>query len=342
MVFPKSDFNKKSCKEANLNKDILVEMFDRINEEKYNIHSMMLLHEGSKVFDAFAYEFDEFSASDVYSVSKSFTSVAIGILVDMNLVNLDNPVLFYFTEEVKDYLPGYEQLKVKHLLMMAVGQKTDEFMNLTPSSNPFEVFFNVELTSIPGEVFMYNNFASFILSAIVTKVTGKSMNDFLNEYLYKEINIEKPLWDSVNNYSFGCSGLNITIGDMARFGHLVLCDGDWDGKQIVTKEYLDLATSKQIKEPDTPLYYGYHFWVSNFTMAAGLYRQIIIIDKRYNLVFAIQAYEERDILGLYTSYIAKAAEKGWEYSESSLRDYTRRFKYNSKELIEKEKEERYG
>lgn len=341
MVFPKKEFNKVSCKEANINKGLLVDMFNKIEDEQFNIHSMMLVKDGSKVFEAYAHDYEIETAKNVYSVSKSFLSIAIGILLDKNLLNLDNYVLFYFNEEIKDYLKEYEKLKVIHLLTMTVGQEKDLFIDLTPSTNPFEVFFNVPLTNEPGEVFMYNNFASFILSAIVTKITGKSLNDFLDEFLYQHIGINKPHWDSVKKYSFGCTGLNINLQDMSRFGLLVLNDGVWEDKEIVSKKYLDEALGKQVKEPGTPFYYGYHFWVhTNYQMAAGYKKQYIVIDKRYNLVFSMQAYEERDVLGLYLNYIVKAVEKGWEYCEYSLRDFIRKFRYNSIQLIEKEKNER--
>lgn len=341
MVFPKQEFNKISCKEANINKGLLIDMFEQIDKEKYNIHAMMLLHEGSKVFDAYAYGYDESVRENVYSVSKSFTSIAIGILIDLKLVNLEDYILFYFTEEVKDYLKGYEELKIKHLLTMSIGQSQDVFRNLTPDSEPFSTFFNVELSDKPGTKFMYNNFASFILSSIVTKVTGKSMNDFLNEYLYKHINVDKPNWDSINDYTFGCTGLHISVSDMARFGHLILNDGLWGEKQIVSKEYLEVASQEQIEVADSKLHYGYHFWIGEDVMAAGMYKQYIIINKKYNLVFAIQAYEERDVLGLFYNFILKAMDKGWHYSDYSVRDYARKFSVNSKPIIEKEKEERF-
>ena len=341
MIFPKEDFNKKSCKEANLNKGLIVDMFNKIEDELYNIHSMILVKDGSKVFEAYAHDFDPSSKNNVYSVSKSFTSVAIGILVDMGLINLDNFVLFYFSEEVKDYLKEYEKLRIKHLLTMTVGQEKDLFAELTPKDNPFEIFFNTPLVNEPGEAFLYSNFASFILSVIVTKVTGKSMNDFLNEYLYKKIGMEKPQWASINNYTFGCTGLEISVQDMARFGLLVLNDGVWENEQIVSKEYLKEALDKQIAEPGTPFYYGYQFWIANnYQMAAGMFKQYIIIDKRYDIVFAMQCYEERDVLGLYLNYIVKACEKGYEYSELSIRDFVRKFRYNSIPVIEKEKNER--
>ena len=152
--------------------------------------------------------------------------------------------------------------------------------------------------------------------------------------------MEKPVWDGINDISFGCTGLNISLQDMARFGLLILNDGLWENEQVVSKEYLDDALAKHVPEPGTPMHYGYQFWITKFQMAAGYLRQYIIIDKRYNLVFAMQACEERDVLGLYVNYIVKAKEKGWEYCDYSLRDFIRKFRYNSIPLIEKEKQER--
>jgi CubicO group peptidase (beta-lactamase class C family) len=327
MVFPKNEFNKISCKEANINKGILVDMFNKIEDKQYNIHSMILLKDGSKVFDAYAHDFSEETRSNVYSVSKSFLSIALGILIDRKLLDLENYVLFYFSEEVKDYLKEYEKLKVKHLLTM--------------TENPFEIFFNIPLVNEPGSTFLYNNFASAILSAIVTKITGVSLNDFLEKNLYDIIGIDKPHWDSFNGISLGCTGLNINLNDMARFGLLLLNDGKWDQTEVISKDYLDKAFDKHIQEPNTPLFYGYHFWISSqYVFAAGMFRQYVVVDKRYNLVFAMQAYEENDVLGLYNNYIVKAIEKGWNYCEYSLRDFIRKFKINSIPLVEKEKKER--
>jgi hypothetical protein len=80
--------------------------------------------------------------------------------------------------------------------------------------------------------------------------------------------------------------------------------------------------------------------VGKFVMAAGLYKQYVVVDKRYNIVFAMQAYEEREVIEIYYNYIVKAMERGWEISNISLREYVRNFQINSQKLIEKEQNER--
>lgn len=343
MVFPKQEFNKASVKDANLNKGLLVDLFNEIDEQKLNIHSMMLLKSGSEVFHASAHEYDEDTKDEVYSVSKSFTSIAIGILIDMNLLNLEDIVLYFFKNEVNDYLEGYKSLKLKHLLMMSTGQEKDIFMELTPNDNPFELFFNQPLVDNPGETFRYSNIATFMLSAIVTKVTGKSLNDFLNEYLYKKIGMEKPVWNQIKDINFGAMGLQISSHDMARFGLLLLNDGCWDGEQIISKDYLDLATSFQISTSNwynqVETYgYGFQFWLSGFGdyRATGMKGQHIIINKEYDLVFVFKSHEDTQLVPLFEKYVLAAAKKGYEYSELSLRDFTRRFKIHSHDLIELE------
>lgn len=345
MNFPKAEFNKASVKDANLNKGLLADLFNEIEDQKLNVHSMVLLREGSRVFRASAHDYTEDTRDEVYSISKSFTSLAIGILIDMNLLTLEDFVLFFFQKDVKNYLPAYEKLQVKHLLSMTVGQENDIFPGLTPSDNFFELFFNQPIVNEIGTKFFYNNMATFMLSAIVTKVTGKSLNDFLDTYLYSKIGIEKPQWKQVDNINFGATGLEISANDMAKFGLLLLNDGMWDGEKIVSKEYLDLATKLQVETPNgfnsDELYgYGYHFWLNRFGdfRAVGFKGQLIIINKKYNLVFACKSADERSLVYLFEKYILEATKLGWEVCDYSLRDFIRKFKSNSTDLIMKEKE----
>ena len=342
MIFPGEEFNKASVKDANINKGLLVDLFNKIDDDSINIHSMMLLKNGSRVFKASAYSFDEDTKENVYSVSKAFTSIAIGILVDKELIRLDTPVLYFFSNEVKNYIKEYEALQIKHLLTMSVVQTEDLFFKLDKMDNVIEPFFNQPLTAKFGEKFMYNNYATFILSAIVSKVTGKSLNDFLDEYLYKIIGIEKPRWDELKGYSLGASRLYLSANDMARFGLLLLNDGMWKSHRVVSSKYLEEATKLQIKTNYDDLNldydkfgYGYLFWLNSFGdfRASGSYQQHIVINKEYGLVFVLKAFEERNLLSLFENYILKAAEEEYNYCDYSLRDFIRRFKINSKEII---------
>lgn len=346
MIFPKKDFNKISCKEANVDKHDLMDMFDEIDQEKMNIHQMILLKDGSKIFDVFAQSHEDIK-ENVYSVSKSFTSVAIGILIDKGLISLEDYVLFYFAGDLKKYIPAYEKLKIKHLLTMTVGQETDRYYGLSEQHNIVEIFFNTPLKYQPGERFVYSNFASLMLSILVTKVTGKKLNDFLNEHLYQKIGLDHIESKALKGYSLGCTGLFLSVKDMARFGLLLLNDGLWEGKRIISSAYLREATSKQVltgveENSDDQLGYGYQFWMNacGDYKAEGLYNQLIIINKQFNLVFACIAYEERDLTRLFCDYILKGFEHGWKDTYLSLKDAKKRFIAHSMERLEEEKKVR--
>ncbi|MDD3122566.1 MAG: serine hydrolase [Candidatus Izemoplasmatales bacterium] len=347
MVFPHKEFEKTSCRDANVEKGYLADMFDFIEREHLNIHSMILVKDGAKVFDAYAEGYEPFHNEEVYSISKSFTSIAIGICQDKKLLHLDDKVINYFMDELTTFLPSYETLTIRHLLTMSVGHDQDFSNDLTENDNPFDRFFNSPLVYEPGTHFLYNNFASFILSAVVTKVTGKSCNDFLDEEMYQEIGIAKPVWDSVKGYSMGAYGIKINTIDLAKFGVLLLNNGKWRDKQIVSAEYINEATQNHIStatndNPRDKFGYGYQFWMNDFGdyRAAGWLKQYVVINKEYNVVFVTQAFEERELLVLFSDYILPALQKGWIYDSLSLREYIRKFRENSKPIIENEKQTR--
>ncbi len=332
MVFPHKEFEKASCRDANIEKGLLADMFDFIEKQNFDIHSMILLKDGAKVFDAYAEGFYRFHNEEIYSISKSFTSIAIGICQDQGKLKLDDFILDYFKKDVQNPSPGYEKLTIKHLLTMSVGQEQDILQDLSPKDNAIDKFFHVNLIHEPGTVFMYNNSATFILSAIVTKVTGKSCNDFLEEVLYNVMEINKPVWDSLDGISMGAFGIKLNTIDLAKFGLLLLNEGVWRDTQIVSKEYLKEAgvshiSTKNWDNPRDQYGYGYQFWMNDFGdyRAAGWLKQYIVINKRFNVVFVTQAKEERELLDLFSNYILPALEKGWLYDNVSLREYIRKF-----------------
>ncbi len=344
MNFPRKDFEKASCKDANIEKGKLLDMFDKIQEDSLNVHALVLIKDGNKVFDAYAATYGPEVRENVYSISKSFTSVAIGILIDRGLLSTDDLLVKFFPEEAKNASEAYQKMTVKHLLTMSAGHPRDYLYDIQPNQDPVKVFFEGELTSEPGTKFMYNNFCTYMLSAIVTKITNMSLLDFCDKEIFQPLEIDKPLWRTAGKYTVGATGLELSAIDLAKFGHLLLNNGVWRDKQIVSKAYLDLATSYQINtdhvdNPKDRYGYGYQFWMNDFGdyRCAGLFKQYIVINKEFNTVFVTQAYEERELLNLFTSFVYPGLTNGWVYDSNTLRNYIYRFTDNSLELIKKEK-----
>lgn len=342
MIFPRKEFEKTSCKDANIEKGLLVDMFDKIDNEKWNLHSILLLKNGAKVFDTYAKGFGANVNEDVFSISKSFTSLAIGICSDLKQLHLSDFVISYFKNELGDFQPnGYEKVTIEHLLTMTVGQERDGIDDFKMGKNPYISFFSIPIEHEPGTYFMYNNLASYMLSAIITKVTGMTLNDFLGIYLYPKLDIEKPEWIEFCGNSLGCSGLKTNVVVLGKIGMLLLNNGVWRDQQIISEEYIKAATSPQIStkhldNPERQYGYGYHFWITktNDFLMAGKFGQRVVTNRQYETVFIVLGMENRDPYCFFYDYIALALNKGWSYDNFTLRTYLQRFTEHSSVIME--------
>jgi CubicO group peptidase (beta-lactamase class C family) len=344
MIYPGRDFEKASCRDASVDKSLLIDMFDKIRDDKLNIHQMVLLRDGAKIFDVYADSFGPASREEIWSISKSFTSLAIGICQDLGLLSIDDAAVRFFSSSVPNPTEAQKAIKIRHLLTMSVGHSKDGFDDAKNVKDPYAYFFELPLTHTPGTYFFYNNFASFLLSAIVTKVTRLSVNDFLDEKIYQKIGIVKPTWLAYDGVSLGAYGLQLGSLDLARFGHLCMNEGVWQGDSLVSRAYMREAMSFQIAtahvdNPRDRYGYGYQFWINDFgdARAAGWLKQYIVIHREFGIVFVVQACEDREILNLFSSYVLPAFFKGWQYTPDSIRDYLYRFTADSKAIIAEEK-----
>jgi len=348
MIYPRKEFEKASCKDANVEKSLIVDMFEKIEAEKWNLHSILLVKDGAKVFETYAKGFGPGVSEEVFSISKSFTSIATGICQDKKLLKLSDLVLPFFEKELKSPVPaGYEHLKIEHLLTMTVGQTEEGIDAVKNGSDPVDVFFHLPLVNEPGTSFFYNNLATYILSCIIHRVTGKKLNDFLNVVLYPVLEIDKPVWREFNGETCGFSGLQLDATGLAKFGLLLINEGNWRGQPVVSKEYVNNATRYHVStvKQDNPrdrFGYGYLFWINDFGdyRAAGLYKSYIVLNKEFNTVIVIQSYEEREVLDLISGYLLPALFKGWQGDSFTLRTYLQRFTDHSAPLIEAEKQKR--
>jgi CubicO group peptidase (beta-lactamase class C family) len=230
----------------------------------------------------------------LFSLSKSFTSTAIGLAVQEGLLTVDDPVLKFFPDEAPpNPSQNLQAMRVRHLLSMNTGHKADTteqvFQHLYRVS-PFgpwlhkrnytdqreqepeeenwpKVFLSLPVEYEPGAWFVYNTAATYMLSAILTKLAGESLVEYLEPRLFKPLGIEKPHWETdPRGIILGGTGLHAKSEDIARFGQMYLEKGTWNGKRIVPEEWIAEATkfhsdnrNTQIN-PDWTAGYGYQFW----------------------------------------------------------------------------------
>ena len=235
---------------------------------------------------------------NIYSVSKSFVSVAVGMAIDEGKLRLGDRVTEAFPRKSQSGSVAdgrWEALTLEHLLTMTMG--TGEFFR--PRS--VEEALSRVLVSGPGTSFLYDNTCTFLASAMLSKATGVKLRDYLLTRLFRPLGIPDPKWaESGDGHTIGASGLELSTSDMAVFGRFLLRLGNWEGKQLVSEAWIDAATRTQVStlpsqtKPDYNLGYGYQFW----TCRHGAFRcdgrdgQFIVVIPALDAVIAVNSCEE--------------------------------------------------
>jgi len=233
---------------------------------------------------------------NIYSVSKSFASIAVGMAIDEGKLKLSDRVTRFFKRDEAADLQNarWEALTLRHLLTMNMGN--GEF------SRPGSVreALSYELVRDPGTCFIYDNTCTFLASAMLTLATGHKLRDYLLERLFRPLGIADPFWkESEDGYTLGATELFLTTSEMAVFGKFLLQRGNWEGKQLVSAAWIDGATRTQVptrpeNKPDYNLGYGYQFWICRH----GAFRcdgkdgQYIVVFPAQNAVAAINSDDE--------------------------------------------------
>ena len=231
----------------------------------------MLLRHGHVVAEGWWAPYSPEHRQQLYSLSKSFTSTAIGFAVAEGLISVDDPVIKFFPDELPaEISENLAALKVKHLLMMSVGHAKDsiQILEASPAGVIWEkTFLSQPVVFRPGSQFMYNSGASYMLSSIVKKVSGKTAHEFLRPRLYEPLDITDATWtENFEGVNMGASHLRMRTENLAKFGQLFLQKGKWNGKQILPEAWIAEATSKQIEngknDSSWGFGYGYQFWLN--------------------------------------------------------------------------------
>ncbi|MDX2065028.1 MAG: serine hydrolase [Fimbriimonadaceae bacterium] len=244
-------------------------LVERLDREIDHLHSLMLLRNGHVVAEGWWAPYAADRPHMMYSLSKSWTSTAIGLLVAEGRISIHDPVTQFFPEAVPaDASDNLRAMRVRDLLAMSTGQRAEEVDKLafTRVETTPETFFRLAVDHKPGTLFVYNTPATYMLSAILQRVTGQTLTEYLTPRLYEPLGIGVPEWlrDS-RGVDLGGVGLNLRTEDVAKFGQLYLQRGEWQGRRLLPAEWVDLATSKQASNGSDPESewdqgYGFQFW----------------------------------------------------------------------------------
>ena len=277
------------------------------------VQGFMLLRHGNVAAEGWWAPYEPQSLHALYSLSKSFTSSAIGLAVAEGRLTLDDPVLKFFPDDAPSN-PGknLKAMRVRHLLSMNTGHKEDTTahvfgghlasgwlgprvryrQDMTRGVSAGEAdrwpraFLSLPVEYQPGTWFVYNTAATYMLSAIISQLTGESLLEYLRPRLFDPLGIENPTWETdPRGVNIGGTGLHIKPEEIARFGQMYLQKGMWQGKRILPEKWIAGATratsdnSNTQTNPDWMVGYGYQFWRCrhNAYRADGAFGQYCII-----------------------------------------------------------------
>jgi CubicO group peptidase (beta-lactamase class C family) len=259
-----------------------------------SMHSFMLLRHGCVVAEGWWSPYNAESPHSLYSLSKSFTSTAVGLAISEGKLSLDDQVLKFFPEDAPSEPSGnLKAMRVSDLLRMSTGHQTEP---PRPPDQPWtKAFLAHPVPFKPGTHFLYNTSGTYMLSAIVQKATGQTVLDYLRPCLFEPLGIEHPTWEaSPQGISAGGYGLSIRTEDIACFGQLYLQKGKWQGKQLVPEAWVAAATARQTSngsnpESDWDQGYGYQFWRCRYGIyrGDGAFGQYCIVLPEQDAVIAV-------------------------------------------------------
>ncbi len=278
----------------------ILEFIQAVEKEVDALHGLVLLRHGKVIAQGWWSPYDSQTPHMLYSLSKSFTSTAIGMAVDEGKLSVDDTVLSFFPQDAPDQPGEYlKAMRVRDLLTMTSGHAKDTLGALIggKDENWARAFLSLPVEHKPGTHFLYNSGATYMLSAILQKVTGQKLVDYLTPRLFVPLGIERPTWETdPRGINTGGWGLKIKTVDIARFGQFYLQKGVWEQKRLLSESWVAAATSAQTPNGDNPRSdwnqgYGYQFWRCRYNSyrGDGAFGQFCLVLPDHDAVLAITA-----------------------------------------------------
>jgi CubicO group peptidase (beta-lactamase class C family) len=326
---PKSPDLPRSTPEAQgVSSDSIIHFLDAAANSRNEFHSFMFLRHGKVVAEGWWNPYKPELKHTLYSTSKSFTATAIGFAVSEKKLKVSDKVISFFPEFLPDTVsPNLSELTVKDVLSMSDGQDPDPTGAIVSNdSNWVKKFLSLPFPNKPGSKFLYNSMGTYMLSAIVQKVTGEKVIDYLKPRLFDPLGIQGMDWETdTRGINTGGWGLRLRTEDMAKFGELFLQKGKWNDRQIIPSDWIEEASSAKIQQaPDAPdsirrtndwmQGYCYQMWRcrNNAFRGDGAFGQYIIVMPDQDAVIAItsETPDMQDILNLVWNYLLPSMHEG--------------------------------
>ena len=281
-----------------------VKALDRVGRNGHLVHGYILLRHGRVIAEGHWAPVSPEQPHQLFSLSKSFVSSAIGIAQGEGLLSIDDRLVDFFPEFMSEKVSDrMKRVSLRNLLTMASGHAecaVGRYSVDNPGADWVRNFLEDELPYEPGTKFAYNSGATFMLSAVLKKVTGRDLTDYLRPRLFDPLGFGETRWErNPDGLELGGWGLWLTTEEIAAFAQLWLQNGAWEGRQLIPRDYVAMASRKQIENagipwggpPDWNQGYGFQFWMCRYNCfrGDGYAGQIALMMPEYDIAVGITA-----------------------------------------------------
>lgn len=278
----------------------IINFIKELDEKRINMHSFLLLKDDTIVSEAYYAPYNRDTLHRMFSITKSFTSIAIGLLESEGKINLDDRIVTYFQDKIEDLkINSYMQdLTIRDMLTMSTVHTSTTYKKV--SHNDYvKSFFEIEPSHYPGTAFFYDTSSSHTLAGLVKKITGKNILDYLKEKCLDDIGFSRESYvlSDPLGISLGGSGLMAKPIDILRFAYLIMNMGQLNGISYLPQNYIKEATT--IKKNtyahgniDAEKYgYGYQFFMTKYEgfCLYGMGGQLALCFPKENMILVTTA-----------------------------------------------------
>ena len=286
--------------DMNLSGEAILRFFDAHSD--LGIHSLALVRE-NQVYALSYKPYSEELPHALFSLSKSFTSMAAGLAIHEGLISLEDSVADVLKSSLPDpYDPRLHLVKFQHLLSMTSGlDPRSNLRSLREKRDWARETLSFPVIDEPGTTFFYNSHGTYLAGRMISERTGQTLRDYLMPRLFSKLGIKKPQWDCCPlGYNAAGFGLSLSVMDLARVGQMLLANGVWQGETVLPPDFLAQATTKQAETADPKARehwadwengYGWQFWMgqNGRYRGDGMFGQVLMVDPENNLALAVTA-----------------------------------------------------
>ena len=285
------NYHFESCKpqEVGIREEWIQRFLRILKTKKICMHSMLIMHKGKVIYEDYAQPYTKDTLQRMYSVSKTFTSLAVGILADEGAISLDDRIVDYFPDMAEENCHPYlKETTIRQILTMSGPFGSFSFNRMDPQWT--KNYFLQKPTYPAGTLFCYDTGGTRVLTALVERLTKKPLMEFLKDRVFRELGFSENAWciRTPDGYSHGGSGIMVTLRDMALLGILLMGKGAVNGKQYVSEAFVRDAVSPQTfndyegVEFRTHKGYGYQIWCmkQGFALKGMGSQQVICVPEK--------------------------------------------------------------